>query len=95
MDGSKLNQNKTEIVLLGSHSFLDGYDGAIGPLASYCHTVARNLGVTFDNDFKLDKKNSSFFQLRMLADIFAEAGRLKRDTHFYYLSSGPLKGYWC
>lgn len=30
----KQNKNKTEINLFGSHGFLDGYDSAIGPLAS-------------------------------------------------------------
>ena len=44
-----LNKNKTEIVVFGQTNPLPGYNSVIGPLASYCHPFARNLGVTCDD----------------------------------------------
>lgn len=70
-----LNKNKTEI-LFGQSYLLDAYESATGPLASYWHLFARNLGVIVDCAFKFDRQISavvktSFFQLRLLAKIKA------------------------
>lgn len=65
----KLNQSKSEI-----NNFLDGYDSAVGPLTSYCDSLARNRGVIFHKDFKLDEQVNSarFFQLRMRVFCYPE-----------------------
>ena len=48
-----LNENKTEIIIFGQSELLDGFNSVLGPLASYSRPSVRNLGVIFDNCFKL------------------------------------------
>uniref|UniRef100_A0A8C6UH90 Reverse transcriptase domain-containing protein n=1 Tax=Neogobius melanostomus TaxID=47308 RepID=A0A8C6UH90_9GOBI len=71
-----LNKDKTEILIFGNSdsNVLNNCDSAIGPLASFCHPFARNLGVFVDNEFKFEKHinhvvKSSFFHLKTLSKV--------------------------
>lgn len=49
-----LNDSKTEYILFGSASMLNAVTD-FGALASFVKLEVRNLGVIFDNGFKVDK----------------------------------------
>lgn len=69
-----LNEDKTEIVVFGPT--LSAESSVLGPLSTYVHDAVRNLGVIFDNSFKMDKQINSvikacFYQIRILSKVKA------------------------
>uniref|UniRef100_A0A669B2I4 Reverse transcriptase domain-containing protein n=1 Tax=Oreochromis niloticus TaxID=8128 RepID=A0A669B2I4_ORENI len=88
-----LNENKTEIIVFGSHTPLDQLTNALGPLASHLSPTVRNLGVFLDGSFKLEKQVStvvknSFYQLRQIskAKSFLPLKELEKLVHAFITS---------
>uniref|UniRef100_A0A3Q4HRN5 Reverse transcriptase domain-containing protein n=1 Tax=Neolamprologus brichardi TaxID=32507 RepID=A0A3Q4HRN5_NEOBR len=89
-----LNENKTEIIVFGSHTPLDQLADALGPLASYLSPTVRNLRVFLDGSFKLEKqvstvvKKNSFYQLRQIskAKPFLPLKDLEKLIHAFITS---------
>ena len=48
-----LNETKIEVIILGSSTA--SADIVLGPLATYQHSVVKNLGVVFDSDLQFDR----------------------------------------
>ena len=70
----QLNNNKTEILIIGPETISNTIQQSLGPLASNVTKTAKNLGVFFDNHMNLEyhvKKvtQSCFYHLRNIAKI--------------------------
>lgn len=68
----QLNENKTEVLVLGPHS--ESIAPLLGALSTNLHTSARNLGVFLDSSLNFKKQishvvKSSFFHLRSIAKL--------------------------
>lgn len=70
----RLNEQKTEIVVFGDLSLLEGVDTVLGPLSSFSKPFVKDLGVILDSGLTMEKQISSvvknsFFQLRLLSKV--------------------------
>ena len=79
-----LNETKTEAILFGCNpsDFPANY---LGPLIQNVLALVKNLGVTFDSNFKLDKQvnsvvKNSFYQLRTLSKVKGYLSRRDLET---------------
>ncbi len=69
-----LNQNKTEVLILGPESVSNNIKRSLGPLASNIKLASKNLGVLFDHYMNFEGHikrvvQSCFSQLRNIAKI--------------------------
>ena len=70
----QLNDSKSEILLFGPPDSISQIQSDLGNLSCLVKPHAKNLGVLFDTEFKLDRQvnsvvKSSFFHLRSIAKI--------------------------
>jgi len=70
----QLNENKTEVLLLGPAANNNSMKTQLGPLSNNLHNHAKNLGVHFYPLLQFDKHvnavvKSSYFQLRSIAKV--------------------------
>jgi len=70
----QLNENKTEVLLLGPAANNNSTKTQLGPLSNNLHNHAKNLGVHFYPLLQFDKHvnavvKSSYFQLRSIAKV--------------------------
>lgn len=84
----QLNENKTEVLLLGPAATNDSIKTQLGFLNDNLHNQAKNLKVIFDPLLQFDKHvnaivKSSIFQLRLVAKVkqFLSKKDLESVTH--------------
>lgn len=82
----EINDSKTEIVLFGPSSSIQGIANHLGPLTPNLHTQARNLGVIFHSVLKFDKQINTvvkvcFLQLRNIAKQTEPLVYWPKDSH--------------
>lgn len=91
----QLNENKTEVLLLGPAATNNSVKTQLGFLSNNLHNHAKNLGVYFDPLFQFDKHinavvKSSFFQLRSVAKVKHFLSRKDLEVVIHALISSRL-----
>lgn len=90
-----LNENKTEVVMLGPSDLFDSCNLDLYDLTSFVTPCAKNLGFWFDSGLKFDKQinavvKSCFFHLQRLAKVKPLRSHRNSETVIYvFISSCP------